>query len=60
VTVLLKSGLTLEYDNFEEQKICVDCYIVKYLKMLRTVKQLDHDLRKEKKKRYQSNYQSKF
>ena len=51
VTVMLKSGLTLVYGNFEEQKICVDCYIVKYLKMLRTVKQQDHAMRKEKKKR---------
>ena len=50
VTVMLKSGLTLEYDNFEDQKICVDCYIVKYLKKLRTVKQLDHDMRKKKRK----------
>jgi hypothetical protein len=44
---MLKSGLTSEYENFEEQKLCVDCYIEKYLKILRTVKQLDHDMRKE-------------
>lgn len=63
VTVMLNSGLTLQYDNFEEhEKICVDCYIVKHLKVLRTVKQLDHDMRKEKKKkkRRQSINQSKF
>ena len=51
VTFMLKSGLTLQWDNIEEQeKICVDCYIVKYLKKLRTVKQLDHDMRKKKRK----------
>jgi len=48
---MLKYGLTLQWDNFEEQKICVDCYIVKYLKMLSTDKQLNDDMREEKKKR---------
>ena len=60
VTVMLKSGLTLQYDNFEEQKICVDCYIVKYLKKLRTVKQLDHDMRKEKKKKRRQSINLNF